>query len=167
MSLLSEIIPSASASAADICRAPCLSCPASSALYAVRSFCRFFSLNMLPVRYLLIPLLSIRAVLPTASLWDSIVLVSLPMGSSMVSKLLFGASFFRLSSVGSSILTLILSAKYPTMLISSSDAPGMVFTWIYPLNLYFVLRRYRVSHILCIVYVGSLSTPELRNNPSI
>ena len=89
------------------------------------------------------------------------------MGSSMVPKLLFVASFFNPSSVGSSILTLILSAKYPTMLISSSDAPGMVFTWIYPLNLYFVLRRYRVSHILCMVYVGSLSTPELRNNPSI
>ena len=42
------------------------------------------------------------------------------------------SNFCKLSAVGSSKFTLILSARNPIFCINSWDAPGMAFTWIYP-----------------------------------
>ena len=85
---------------------------------------------MLPVRYLLMLPLSIRASFPNASLLAAIVPVIFSIGSRIVLKLLLGASLERLCAVGSSRLILTLSARYPALESSSSGAPGIALTCI-------------------------------------
>ena len=125
------------------------------------------SLNILPGIYLLILLLGSFGLSPILSLFIAMESFIFFIGFDIRLKLLLGAYFFRLDSVGNSILTLILSARDPACKSNSSEEPGMALTCTYPLNMYSFLNRLRVSQILSIVKFGLLIIPELKNKPSI
>ena len=94
---------------------------------------------------------SIYADFPAAIRWEAIVLCTFPMGFRIFCMVLLGARERRAVSVGSSRLTLMRSARYPAAASSSSEAPGIVFTWMYPLKWYRVRRSSSVSHIFSMV----------------
>ncbi|OPZ58559.1 MAG: hypothetical protein BWY88_01001 [Synergistetes bacterium ADurb.Bin520] len=55
-----------------------------------------------------------------------------PMGPKIPSRVLAGARRRSPASVGSSMLTLMRSARRPRRDTSSGEAPGMALAWMYP-----------------------------------
>ena len=90
-----------------------------------------------------------------------------PMGRKMAVRFLSGASFVRLASLGSSMLTESRSASSPRRSTNCGSAPGMVLAWMYPLKRYSSRSRRSVSIIRSMVASGLPTTALDRNSPSI
>ena len=77
---------------------------------------------------MLILLLGSFLLSPILNLCDTMESFIFFIGEDISLKLLLGANFLRLVSVGNSIFTLILSARKPACASKSSETPGMAFT---------------------------------------